>query len=723
MNNDQHITLHQVLHGYSDGHRLLRSSLELSKEAQRTMLVQSDMSGPSMTEGFTEYLSGYYLPSDKYYVFAKTWFAPEMDRPGCVWTHSLLIGYKQLQKINNINLLTNQFIRPKQDLYHSYDQQLFVSPNDTTQLKIIKKEFHTEILNKFILMLFKNQREITPCVLAANASTEYEKEILGIWSMLWPKAKSSFSFSSGSLAPRIIHNKPFVLQISPRKISNQFSRYHTNIKILEDRPTTGSYPDWVRSASNHLISITDKRQHKPYWAYANIFSASIFDFKQLIEISLYKESLADKNLSIDDLIEVLYKRYPSPNEGTLIKLALFSPDYVEYISDKDIKIKFSIVRSIVTTLRFEMFPSKQIGMINWAKIIWQSTDRKTRSDLLNELVDMDLNKLGLELLKELASMINTSDLIDLSRYNQELIFTFVSLNPAIAAEKIFWSNPKYDQVELLSIFAKSQFITEENKIAVINSILESGANWLLNPLCDYFGDLTSVAILQWLNGKNNFIPNDNKALQNIVSKFPDKCLEFLSFQEHTRPHLIALIANILNPKSNIVKKYGPALWLKAIESIKNYNFESESSENLIIVEISQFLLSYAFINPDSDSDKLAAFSFPIIHNELLLGTLDYKFWRRIAPALPHVSWYASWDKCEQLRLGLVDQFIKNKWSLSEFLECTKEPKLFRLVLRSALSKYKNKKFIRTLSVKIQNGEVEAKNFQIEDLQKFTKNFD
>ncbi len=75
-------SIHQAVHGYQDGHRLLSSSTPLGSEPARVMLVLSDMSGPSMQPGFDEYVTGYPLAGTDYFVFAKTWYAPEMRRPG-----------------------------------------------------------------------------------------------------------------------------------------------------------------------------------------------------------------------------------------------------------------------------------------------------------------------------------------------------------------------------------------------------------------------------------------------------------------------------------------------------------------------------------------------------------------------------------------------------------------------------------------------------------------
>src|SRR5262245_53670958 len=86
----------QALHGYSDGHRLLAFSCRLPRDAENLMLILSDLSGPGGGDQFDPYLTGYPLGSAGRYALACTWPAPEMGRPGCVWTHTLLLGEELL---------------------------------------------------------------------------------------------------------------------------------------------------------------------------------------------------------------------------------------------------------------------------------------------------------------------------------------------------------------------------------------------------------------------------------------------------------------------------------------------------------------------------------------------------------------------------------------------------------------------------------------------------
>ena len=47
-----------------------------------------------------------------YYALACTWPAPEMGRPGCVWTHTLLIGTELLAQLCRPEALLSLFRRP-----------------------------------------------------------------------------------------------------------------------------------------------------------------------------------------------------------------------------------------------------------------------------------------------------------------------------------------------------------------------------------------------------------------------------------------------------------------------------------------------------------------------------------------------------------------------------------------------------------------------------------
>ena len=125
------IYIEQALHGYSNGHRLLRSSIEFSENDFRKMMTLSDLSGNEVVAGFEKYYTGYKISNGKI-VLACTWYANEMKRPGCVWTHSLIIDSKiEYSCIDKLKEILSLFRKPELNQDWSYY---------TETLKISKKE-------------------------------------------------------------------------------------------------------------------------------------------------------------------------------------------------------------------------------------------------------------------------------------------------------------------------------------------------------------------------------------------------------------------------------------------------------------------------------------------------------------------------------------------------------------------------------------------------------
>ncbi len=89
------------------------------------MLVLSDASGSSTRIPTDGYLTGYALFGAGKHVLARTWSAPEMSRPGCVWTNSLLIDFADLARLASADKLVDRFMRPSHG-----DTSRFVSTLD-----------------------------------------------------------------------------------------------------------------------------------------------------------------------------------------------------------------------------------------------------------------------------------------------------------------------------------------------------------------------------------------------------------------------------------------------------------------------------------------------------------------------------------------------------------------------------------------------------------------
>jgi len=174
--------LHQLLHGYSGGHRLLQSSLRVPEELTRLLLGMSDLSGSSRVSGFDEYITGYPLTAINSYALAKTWYAPEMPRPGCVWTHTILIPASMMGQIPSLVIMQTLFKRPSDpDQQTVYGKSIRFSelPIDAGSVS----QTGNVTARKLRVLLFHHYREgAKPLVLPSHSSGDFTEEIFAMWS-------------------------------------------------------------------------------------------------------------------------------------------------------------------------------------------------------------------------------------------------------------------------------------------------------------------------------------------------------------------------------------------------------------------------------------------------------------------------------------------------------------------------------------------------------------
>jgi hypothetical protein len=230
------ILVHQALHGYNDGHRLISSSLQLDASDARVMLVMSDLAGSGMKPSADGYLTGYPLEKSGKYVLARTWAAPEMPRPGCVWTHSLIIENADLAMLMSAQTLLESFIRPTgMDLRSAYGGPVSVSP----QLKPnrIEPTERTEFLLQ-ALYAFPTRQVV------AEAAEPFQDEQVAtaIWMQQWPRLRRSFGFCTLSGMDRSGKGVVLDLQFVPEKDRQLRSKFPNAVVADEVAVSDGLLP-------------------------------------------------------------------------------------------------------------------------------------------------------------------------------------------------------------------------------------------------------------------------------------------------------------------------------------------------------------------------------------------------------------------------------------------------------------------------------------------------
>ncbi|MFC5736036.1 hypothetical protein ACFPTV_00260 [Sinirhodobacter huangdaonensis] len=182
-------TIHQALHGYNDGHRLIASSVSLTSADARTMIVMSDLSGAGVKPEVSGYLTGYPLEGAGRYVLARTWAAPEMPRPGCVWTHSLIIENADLAALKSATGLLALFRRPEgAQKTTDYSVPKGISPGNALTRGVPLAQRERDIVNA----LYAKPDGVI--VAEADDAEADERLLTAIWMQQWPRLRRTFGF-------------------------------------------------------------------------------------------------------------------------------------------------------------------------------------------------------------------------------------------------------------------------------------------------------------------------------------------------------------------------------------------------------------------------------------------------------------------------------------------------------------------------------------------------
>ncbi|MCW2599485.1 MAG: hypothetical protein JWM02_1314 [Frankiales bacterium] len=201
--------VHQVLHGYDQGHRMLAGSRVLHDEDLRLIDRLSDASGQRPSPGNDGYLTGYPLPSGEAYALARTWYMGAAPRPNVVWTHTLLVPPVMMRRPSLAGLAA-LLRHPDHTDREQFRAPLAVPP---PPVSIGTDPDLAADLAAVIARLYgRSPKEVW---FAADLVDRRNDLCLALWDQQWPRLRSAFAFCAGALEARQLADRPFDLLCGP----------------------------------------------------------------------------------------------------------------------------------------------------------------------------------------------------------------------------------------------------------------------------------------------------------------------------------------------------------------------------------------------------------------------------------------------------------------------------------------------------------------------------
>ncbi len=620
----ERIHVSQALHGYHDGHQLLATSEKLDSAAKMKLLQMSDSPGSGFNDSNTPCLTGYPLPEAGKYALAKTWPALQMERPGCVWTHTILIDFSDLPRISDLSLLLSYLRKPEALTFDGYKKSLTLSNKNT----VSTKGSHDDLgLEELIYRLY-----------STNTTVELAKELVcdetvfKVWSQQWPRLRRSFSFRTWNNKTSSKSRATFdvILSVDNISLHNSASFKNQNYHWILDATL-----DARNKAGGELREFLWKhggntaQTREAYIPLLRAWKLSNGDENDLSELSNFLLKWPSRPSSIVRAIanKISHSNYPCLDENTTNLL----------IGDID-----SIKASDLSRSGEELI-GRSLGT--------------NQSDLLHK-VTSPWTEHSDGILKGAAETMSYKSIINYLNSEPQLINQFLAARRDILEEPNFWSYKK------LAIQA-FEVVGREYSNKVIAAIIESDNFDFAAVLIEKFGDDVYKCILNKLEEKSI-----NKKWVEIAARNPHAFLFAIHHHQHISINNLDLISHYVSPYLEISGEDNDP-WVSAIGNAKNIDLPRD---------LSLFLLKRALSGSSPQIYDLLKLSITLCYGLINSYKLSWNEWIEIERILQYPSTWLPLSRKDKFISGMASHIMSRRYSSDELFNLTKDKILLEKIV-------------------------------------------
>ncbi|MDB5385567.1 MAG: hypothetical protein JWM11_1213 [Planctomycetaceae bacterium] len=645
------LEIQQALHGYSDGHRKLASSFRLSKDTERQILILSDLSGPGGNDQFDPYITGYPVESGDYYALARTWPAPEMGRPGCVWTHTLLIGLDLLSHLNHPEILLSLFQRPSLEAgFNDYSKALIL-PSDAAS----ESAPDTMWGGVLIHALYGGTSPYT--VLPVKRYSAAEIPFLSVWRLQWPGLRKSFTFCTGVRSQRSLDGEVFHLQGALLRDVRRVDRGTVPLTVIEIPSPNCVHEEWVYTALAAYIGVDN----------------SLMDFFEDVgyrlpgDTTLFRPIVQTYSILnrgrpstvVNELILYTAKEFPEPDAGRDYKRA-FLVENVAGLPEMD------LIKGLALTETYASFNVHVLQMRQRAAAFWASEEQAW--GLLVWLLTESHNPLGEQAILGLTEAMPTVRLQNALASSPEVLVGIIRREPRFASEESLWRDPSKQSIAAKALLACREELAGQRD-EIITAALKAKADPIHPSLFDVFGPVAVESVLNWMNEfPAREIPN---GLQIGLSSRSKEMLNWLESHPSAYRETVSSILKMINLD---VVANSPILSTALKRFFEEPNFDNVS------ISVAAKVLQSSFGAATPESVDLAAIAFDVVYHAAAASCLPDDAWYGLLRFLPSSNWWQDWDRCERLRKGIAERFRTEHWPVKGLVGITKDDRVFAEII-------------------------------------------
>lgn len=631
--------IEQALHGYNKGHGLLASSFPFKPNDDSSLMsVLSDWTGYRDVSGEDAYMTFYPLSHGERYAFAKTWYAEEMERPGCVWTHTLIVDLNGLDRNFDFRVLKDYFRRPQKDKYEIYRQKIEIKDFERRESLEVFKQFDGVSLMAIYMLLLGNNKNLF--FFMDKPQLTYIELCFYLLQYMPVGMLKNVSLSTGSMSRRKCGEKDFSIQFTDNPTHMSLSNAPWKGKIEEE-----NFADAIR-----YIFEQSKTANDPFPSLMRLFKEDIGDEQdKLMAFSVLMKkldiALTEKvgQRQFAEVLHILEKHFPRINEGIRLKCNFLSKKISGlYGTEKDYLFQIASLDN-VSFLHPEMtlFDSRL-----------EELDRNEHAafvELINDIAKLEhVNDVALKALNFALNTMNESEMLSLANENWEHLLPLLK-NSERFFESGIWLKLPHEQFSTIALlYCNHDFHTFHYWEELLQKTIDAEA------LID--DNLAQKMVGHTKDSVKIIFDAINSQVLKFVSPFLKKAclvkkqefLEWMLAQNILNENVEQFVINEIYPNDILVKKAGSKCW----EGLLNGDTGKKNIEYYIYL----YILAHNW--QDLIAISMLKHSFYHLYIKLSNNELSESDWHKLSVYTANSYFIEKWDKCKILSRGLIDYLLK-----------------------------------------------------------------
>lgn len=431
------IKIGQALFGYRDGHHLIASSMVLSPHQKVYLANLTDSSGPDASSQFPRSITGTSIPGWPVYVLFCTWPAPEMPRPGCVWSHVLFVRLEDLARIPNLGALTSLFLRPASPpVVSEYEQPLTISNGS-----LAEPGSSVDPARTYALLEALYESPDNGIVLLDQSNFDWERPLFAVWSQQWPRLRRSFAFSTGSFSDRRVSSDLyFDLQIAPDATERLWRRADsaTVVRRFQSDPTRQKISPWLETAYRDIDN-WEREARQFLFAFGGDVDSRRAAFIPLLDV-YSKLNWPDSPSDQIEAMPMMAAAFPRPTEALALKRHV-----VNVLLNTDSEVTpnhaWAVLYFLSSSDLGRTFSEVQVEFAQFVPVLW----RRRRAELLS-LIDRGSSLASSkQFMEALSEQVSPEEVPSLVEHHPTAASSVLRVKPSLLQSESAWNASPEDQ--------------------------------------------------------------------------------------------------------------------------------------------------------------------------------------------------------------------------------------------------------------------------------------